>query len=104
MEQKMCRFRPRSLALIAFCAWILLGMCSAEAAVGKFSSTLQGQSKGDTNWIVSNLQGWQDCDYIPITTIGRPVSGAVFSSPTSIRPFRRATPRPVGSRCTEYAM
>src|SRR5438477_6379780 len=78
MQQKMCWLGQGSIAHVTLCAWILLaaGLTPTQAA-GKFSSTLQGQSKGDTNWIGSNLQGWQDCDYIPMRVYftGGPVTG-----------------------------
>src|SRR5262249_23702437 len=41
--------------------------------------TLEGQSKGSTNWIGQNLQNWQELDYIPLraTFTGGPASNQV---------------------------
>src|SRR6267154_2114768 len=51
----------------SFSVWIWMALLAAPlAASAKFSSVLQGQSKGSTNWIGNNLQGWQDEDYIPM--------------------------------------
>src|SRR5580765_5539645 len=44
---------------------ILLSLLIGQAAGYGGSFTLQGQSKGSTNWITSNLQNWQELDYIP---------------------------------------
>src|SRR5262245_25816156 len=47
-----------------------LGLCLglslvAQPAFGASSFTLQGQSKGNTNWIAGNLQNWGELEYIP---------------------------------------
>ena len=41
--------------------------CLLAGSATVFGSTfiLEGQSKGDTNWITSNLRNWQELDYIP---------------------------------------
>ncbi|MDB6029228.1 MAG: tandem-95 repeat protein, partial [Verrucomicrobiales bacterium] len=55
--------KMKSLGLL----WCLLGYwMSLSDASAAFTTDLQGQSKGDTNWVSVNLQGWQELDYIPI--------------------------------------
>ena len=47
-------------------AFLVLGLFAPHATAARFSAVLEGQSKNDTNWISNNLQGWQDCDSIPM--------------------------------------
>src|SRR5437588_9716885 len=52
---------------LAISVWTLVALLALPlAASAKFSSVLQGQSKGSTTWIGNNLQGWEDLDYIPM--------------------------------------
>jgi uncharacterized repeat protein (TIGR01451 family) len=43
---------------------------------GNFAS-LQGQSKGNTNWVAGNLSGWQELDPIPMRVLIDPASADV---------------------------
>src|SRR2546421_8475090 len=52
---------------LVFVRLVLLAVLLVPAAASaRFSSTLQGQSSGSTNWVGNNLQGWHDWDYIPM--------------------------------------
>ena len=79
MQQKLYLRARQPLAPLAFSVGVLLAVFlpSVDGAAVKVSSVLQGQSNGSTNWISNNLQGWHDCDSIPMRVYitGGPVSG-----------------------------
>jgi hypothetical protein len=51
-----------SLKLHAAFAGLGVMLCTQAAS----AQTLQGQNKGDTNWIAGNLTGWAELEYIPM--------------------------------------
>ncbi len=63
-----------------FWCWLAYGLSSLDASA-TFKTALEGQSKGDTNWISVNLQNWKELDYIPLRVkmTGGPVSNQVIT-------------------------
>lgn len=45
-------------------ALVALGLMACNQALK--AQTLEGQNKGDTNWIAGNLAGWAELEYIPM--------------------------------------
>jgi uncharacterized repeat protein (TIGR01451 family) len=60
MKYSSFSFRSHSHCLIA-ASVLILGAGTALSA-----ETLEGLSKGDTNWSSGNLQGWLELDYVPL--------------------------------------
>src|ERR1043166_1689778 len=68
---------PRTAArIVLLCLLLLVPM----GAFANFSAVLQGQSRGDTNWIAGNLRNWRELDYIPARVFftGGPASNQVI--------------------------
>src|SRR5947207_15704601 len=80
MTRGMISNRFRSTLLIP----VLLFVAGAGSVLAN-SITLEGQNKGDTNtWSTSNLQNWQELDFIPcrvhfgVNTLGNDKTITVF--------------------------
>ncbi|TAL06076.1 MAG: HYR domain-containing protein [Verrucomicrobia bacterium] len=71
------KFRLRRLAALALTALACLSLIAESRAA---SFTLQGQSRGDTNWLNGNLQNWRELDYIPcrVAITGGPLNNQLI--------------------------
>jgi hypothetical protein len=77
MELNLIRVASIPARWMAALAFVFCGLTTAFGS----SFMLQGQSKGTTNWISSNLQGWHELDLIPcrIYVTGGPISNQVLT-------------------------
>ena len=60
----VCRHPKIFRSSFIFLASVILLLASSAASFGA-ALDLQGQNKGNTNWVSGNLTGWVELDYIP---------------------------------------